>query len=70
MPGWSSLMLIVSGFFGVQFFLTGIMGEYLSRIYIEATRRPLYFISESTHESALPNGYGEKSGTSSVVVEN
>ena len=68
-PGWSSLMLMVSGFFGIQFLLTGIMGEYLSRIYTEATRRPLYFISENTHESALFGGNGEKPGASSIGAE-
>lgn len=68
-PGWTSLMLFVSGFFGIQFLLTGIMGEYLSRIYIEATRRPLYFISESTYESALSNETSDKSWTSSIGAE-
>jgi dolichol-phosphate mannosyltransferase len=65
-PGWTSLTLLITGFFGIQFLLMGIMGEYLSRIYIEATRRPLYFISESTHESTSSSGNNEKFGTGSV----
>lgn len=49
-PGWTSQMLALSFFFGVQFLLMGIMGEYLYRIYAEVVRRPLYFISEVTSE--------------------
>ena len=35
-------------FFGIQFLLMGLTGEYLYRIYAESLRRPLYFISEYT----------------------
>jgi dolichol-phosphate mannosyltransferase len=45
-PGWTSQMLAVAFFFGIQFFLMGIAGEYLYRIYMEVTRRPLYFVSD------------------------
>lgn len=49
-PGWTSQMLLLSAFFGVQFSLTAIMGEYLHRIHAEVLRRPLYFVSMSTHD--------------------
>lgn len=49
--GWTGLMLAVDISFGVQCLLTGIMGEYLYRIYTEVTRRPLYFVSENTSEN-------------------
>lgn len=53
-PGWTSQMLALSAFFGVQFSLTTIIGEYLYRIYTEVVQRPLYFVSERTEaESAL-----------------
>ncbi len=45
-PGWTGLMLTLTFFFGIQFLLMGISGEYLYRIYSESVRRPLYFISE------------------------
>lgn len=48
-PGWTSQMLVLSAFFGVQFSLTAIIGEYLYRIYTEVVQRPLYFVSERTH---------------------
>ena len=47
-PGWTSQMLVSTFFFGIQFLLMGIVGEYLYRIYCEVTRRPLFFVSEST----------------------
>jgi dolichol-phosphate mannosyltransferase len=45
-PGWTGLMLGVTVFFGLQFLMMGLVGEYLYRIYSEVTARPLYFISQ------------------------
>jgi len=50
--GWSSLMIALTLFSGVTFFILGIISEYLSRIYFESTRRPLYFISADTRLDA------------------
>ena len=47
-PGWTSQMLLLAIFFGLQFSLMALMGEYLARLYGEAVRRPLYFVSETT----------------------
>jgi glycosyltransferase involved in cell wall biosynthesis len=49
-PGWASQMIVMSGFFGVQFSMMAIVGEYLNRIYTESMRRPLYFVSADTRE--------------------
>lgn len=49
-PGWASQMIVMAGFFGVQFSLMAIVGEYLNRIYTESMRRPLYFVSADTRE--------------------
>lgn len=40
------VLLVLSLFFTVQFLLTGIVGEYLGRIFNETKNRPLYFIKE------------------------
>lgn len=45
-PGWTGLMLGVTVFFGLQFLMMGLVGEYLYRIYSEVTARPLFFISQ------------------------
>ncbi len=47
-PGWVSIMLALTLFFGLHFIFMSVQGEYLSRIYAEAVRRPLYFVSETT----------------------
>ena len=47
--GYTSIMLSIVFFFGLQFLLMGIMGEYLYRIYTESVRRPLYFLMDTTN---------------------
>jgi len=42
--GWATLMTTVLFLGGVQLFIMGMMGEYLSRIYTEVQNRPLYII--------------------------
>ena len=49
MPGWTSLVSFIALFFGLQFLLMGIVGEYLYRIYRESLQRPLYFVSEDVN---------------------
>lgn len=50
--GWTSTMLPMTLFFGLQFLMMGIVGEYLYRIYAEVVRRPLYFVSDTTGSEA------------------
>ncbi|MBP1744592.1 MAG: glycosyl transferase family 2 [Firmicutes bacterium] len=45
-PGWTSLMVAITFFSGVQLFSLGIIGEYIARIYDESKNRPLYVIKE------------------------
>jgi len=49
--GWPSLACIVFFVGGVQLFCTGIVGEYISRIYLETKKRPLYIINEKSDSS-------------------
>lgn len=55
--GWTSTVLPLTLFFGLQFLMMGVIGEYLYRIYAEVVRRPLYFISATT-ESRQPARHG------------
>jgi hypothetical protein len=55
--GWTSIMLPLTLFFGLQFLMMGVIGEYLYRIYAEVVRRPLYFISATT-EARTPVTHG------------
>lgn len=49
-PGWASMLVAVSFFSAIQLFTLGIMGEYIGRLYMEAKRRPLYFVADEVGE--------------------
>ena len=42
--GWASIVALVSFFGSFQILCIGLIGEYISRIYIETKNRPRYFI--------------------------
>ncbi len=44
--GWPSLVCIISLASGVQLFCLGILGQYLSKTYMEVKRRPIYIVKE------------------------
>lgn len=44
--GWTSILVVVLFIGGIQLIFLGILGEYLSRIYEETKRRPLYIVNE------------------------
>ena len=45
-PGWTSIMLTVTFFAGVQLLSIWIMSEYIARIYDESRHRPQYIINK------------------------
>ena len=45
--GWPSLACIVIFVGGLQLFFFGIMGMYMSKLYLEVKKRPIYIISET-----------------------
>jgi glycosyltransferase involved in cell wall biosynthesis len=45
LPGWTGIMLALTTFSGLLFLILGIIGEYLHRIYLEVTHRPIYLVS-------------------------
>ncbi len=46
--GWPSMVCIILMTSGVQFFCTGILGQYLAKTYLEVKRRPIYLAKEET----------------------
>lgn len=44
--GWPSLVCIMLFLSGVQFFCTGILGQYLAKTYMEVKKRPIYLVRE------------------------
>ena len=45
--GWPSLVCIIFFVSGIQLFCIGIIGEYLSKTYLETKHRPIYIIKET-----------------------
>lgn len=45
-PGWTTSVLLICFFGGAQVMCTGIVGEYVGKIYLETKSRPRYIIEE------------------------
>lgn len=45
--GWPSMICILFFVSGIQLFCLGIIGEYLSKTYLETKKRPIYIIKET-----------------------
>jgi dolichol-phosphate mannosyltransferase len=43
-PGWTSIVVLVGVVGGIQLIVLGVIGEYISRIFDEVKRRPLYIV--------------------------
>ena len=46
--GWSSMMCVIIFLSGLQLMCLGVMGQYLSKSYLETKRRPVYIIKEKS----------------------
>ena len=44
--GWPSLVCLIMMVSGVQLFCLGILGQYLSKTYMEVKKRPIYLVKE------------------------
>jgi polyisoprenyl-phosphate glycosyltransferase len=45
-PGWTTTVVLLSLLSAAQFFMIGILGEYVGRIYEQVKKRPLYVVAE------------------------
>lgn len=46
-PGWSATIIAILFLGGMQLLCTGILGEYIGRIYMQTKGRPLYIVGET-----------------------
>lgn len=51
--GWPSLVCIITFIGGIQLFCMGIMGQYLSKMYLEMKHRPHFIVAESNAENPV-----------------
>ena len=54
--GWPSTIVIIFFLGGLQLLCIGIIGQYLSKIYFEVKKRPIYIIKESKFNGEI-NGF-------------
>ena len=45
-PGYTTLITFMSAFAGIQLFITGLIGQYMSYIFDEIKGRPIYIVNE------------------------
>jgi polyisoprenyl-phosphate glycosyltransferase len=48
-PGWTSTLIIMAFFSGIQLILIGIVGLYVGKLFIQTKNRPLYIIHNNTY---------------------
>ena len=48
--GWPSLVCIILMLSGIQLFAIGILGQYLSKTYLEVKKRPIYIVDETDED--------------------
>ena len=48
--GWTSLISLIMLVASLQFFVLGMIGEYIGRIFIEQKKRPLFIIDETARQ--------------------
>lgn len=53
--GWPSLVCIITFIGGIQLFCMGIMGQYISKTYMEVKHRPHYIVKETNCEKIERN---------------
>jgi len=52
--GWASTVTIVLFVGGIQLFCTGILGQYLAKVYLEGKQRPVYLVKEQSSRACSP----------------
>ena len=50
--GWPSLACLILFIGGIQLFCMGILGQYLSKMYLEVKGRPIYIVKENNEDYA------------------
>ena len=48
--GWASMICVICFIGGVQLLCTGVIGQYIGKVYMETKHRPRYIISDRTYE--------------------
>lgn len=49
-PGYATIIVLLLFLGGMQLFSLGILGEYMSKVYIQVKQRPIYILKEHLHK--------------------
>ena len=49
-PGWTSTLIIMTFFSGIQLLLLGIVGLYIAKLFVQTKNRPLYIVNDTNYE--------------------
>lgn len=63
--GWPSLVCIILMLSGIQLFAIGILGQYLSKTYLEVKKRPIYIVNETDSDNPLTSPLKSSGGSAS-----
>ena len=47
--GYTTIVVMISFLFAIQFFITGIIGEYIGYIFTETKKRPIYIVQSEVN---------------------
>jgi dolichol-phosphate mannosyltransferase len=61
-PGWTSTIVIVSFFSGINLMVSGVIGLYIGRIHAEVKRRPLYVVDQDIGMDRIRNAPAKRTG--------
>jgi dolichol-phosphate mannosyltransferase len=70
-PGWTSLIIAVMFLGGAQIFMLAMIGEYVSRTFVQTKGRPLYFLREivGSSQKAAPDTATESASATQRPAE-
>ncbi len=66
--GWPSMVCIVLMLSGIQLFAIGILGQYLSKTYLEVKKRPIYIVKETELDNPETSAVKSEGGGASNVI--
>jgi glycosyltransferase involved in cell wall biosynthesis len=68
-PGFPTLVVVISFLGGLQLMAIGVLGEYVGRLFVEAKNRPLYLVEEMHLPAQAPRATRNLGVVESIVHE-
>lgn len=68
-PGFPTLIVVISFLGGLQLMAIGVLGEYVGRLFVEAKNRPLYLIEEMHPPAQAPRTSWKRGVVESIANE-